>query len=538
MEKVSIKNSMNNYLNNLKPFTIKKLIKCGLILLNLISLFFIVIYSVIHKESVAANVFGIIMILTFIIDIIYAAATKRKSGIIILLVQVLLIALIYGINAIYMFNWNLYSIAVPGFAALALIIIFSLFLVISDLLGIEYKPRIFKNEKSSGKFYNIINYVFLLVVPAALILLTIIANELVNNRDYSNWEYISYLLSFTFIFVVVAMVSAVLGILIKQKKLLKNISLTVVVLIMGSYCLYSFCTPYFILGNDIENAKISFAKAFGENALTTTENMRQNIVSVPDILFGITTKNIKMDTDIKYYESFEGDDAGIQLYYDVYYPDFETGNKSVLVRMHGRSCDKSNSNNCQINKYFASRGYIVYDIQYGDFNEKQESGYKREVHNNMDIYQNYIRKFFIYAQQNNTYGAKFDSVFISGHSYGGSMTCAFGLSFNNNIAEYDNLGITVKGIIPYYPYGNLIDEGFDFHYNVNENSVPCLMIMGSHDALRSVSWELEYFYEKAGNTNYAVLNFSYATHSFDTYFMNYANQTCIYFIERFMNTFK
>jgi dienelactone hydrolase len=477
-------------------------------------------------------VFGLLMMVVFVADIIYAAAVKNKFGVFVVIAQTVLITGIYGINSLYGFSWNTHSLPLISFMVLCIIPVLTIGLILHEKYSVKNQAE----NKAESKAYKTFNKILLIVLPVCLMILALMGHEIVHNTARSPFEYVAYPMAFSFIFVTVAVVSVCLAILIKKKAFVKNISLAVVIIILGCYSLYNFSLPQFALARDVRENTDRFVAAFGEDALKGNELMRGQAITIADVWFGMPTRNIGIDKDIKYFEDYGG--QGIQLYYDVYYPTFASAHKSVLVRMHGRSNDRSDKNNAHMNKYFASIGYVVFDIQYGDFNEWQENDFVREVHWDMSVYQDYIREFFRFALANNNHEANFQSVFVSGHSFGGSMTCAFGLAFNNDISEYDELGIILKGIIPFYPYGNLADEGYDFGYLVNESSVPCLMIMGTHDWLWQAAFDLEHFYGLADNPHYAVIWINYGPHSFGSYTASFANQMAMYFMERFMENFR
>lgn len=120
-----------------------------------------------------------------------------------------------------------------------------------------------------------------------------------------------------------------------------------------------------------------------------------------DEYFGIVTQDYAVDKHMLYYTSTEGIDKGLELRYVVYYPTFEGADKSVLVNIHGSSCDKDIGNYAYRNKYFASRGYVVYDIQIGYYKERDIQIQLTPEIRNSGLILVHINEFLKYAVNNN-----------------------------------------------------------------------------------------------------------------------------------------
>ena len=120
------------------------------------------------------------------------------------------------------------------------------------------------------------------------------------------------------------------------------------------------------------------------------------------------------------------------------------------------------------NKYFASQGYVVYDIQYGLYDEPGDGGLMgmlspNEVLGNFNITDmvRHIGNFTQYiSKSSNPYSAaelsgNLSSVFIHGGSAGGHLTCATALTiWSNNYTNYFGSSLSIKGYIPVYPANN------------------------------------------------------------------------------------
>ncbi len=126
-------------------------------------------------------------------------------------------------------------------------------------------------------------------------------------------------------------------------------------------------TPFAVIEGtaygDCKRAELSFAQAFGdievEKGLSAPYNFALEFVE-------ISTKNYYVEKDKEYFKG-SGVEEGITLRYDAYYPTGES--RGVLINLHGSGGDKDKGNYAHRNKYFASIGYTVFDIQYGDYNE-------------------------------------------------------------------------------------------------------------------------------------------------------------------------
>jgi acetyl esterase/lipase len=162
----------------------------------------------------------------------------------------------------------------------------------------------------------------------------------------------------------------------------------------------------------------------------------------------------------------------------------------------------------------------------------------------------HIGKFIKYLEEHaEEYGAATDSVFLSGGSAGGHLITAAGLSITSG--EYKNIldtNIKIKGLIPIYPANGLARNlgigGDDLLINpgqlIDANSPPILIYQGTHDGLvdadKTEKFRKEYL-QKASE-KCAVLSMPLAGHGSDLYYSVYYNQLFMYYMERFMYTYK
>ena len=259
--------------------------------------------------------------------------------------------------------------------------------------------------------------------------------------------------------------------------------------------------------------------------------------------------------DIIYYQNAT---EGVSLYFDAYLPPNGgaglPGKNSTLIRIHGGGWvlgGKGLGNMMQMNKYFAAQGYCVFDVQYG-LQRTPISPFigvvsPPNVFGDFTIDQmvRQIGNFTQYLAANNSlFNANLSSVFISGGSAGGQMTCATALAiWSGNYTHFFNDSLVIKGYIPFYPangmstflgvYGspNLVDPS----NLVNSSSPPCLIYQGTSDFLWTATVALKNKYTAESNQKCAIFWNLLGGHGNDMYFSGYLNQPFVYYMERFMS---
>ena len=311
-------------------------------------------------------------------------------------------------------------------------------------------------------------------------------------------------------------------------------------------------TPLFLTQYTINNIERNFSNTFGSD-------WREKIPSEVDNFFlssyflGIPPKDCKIEKNTLFYN-----DEGIKLYFDAYMPlnngEELPGANSTIIRIHGGawvSGDKGLMNMMQMNKYFAAQGYKVFDIQYGIAENPLYSldpltpDYKK---GNFDIddMMRHIGVFTNYLTDNaDSYGANLDSVFISGGSAGGHLTCAVALAIaSGDYTDIFSANLTIKGLVPFYPANDLMNffgiSGRDVFKNpeklIESDSPPCLIFQGTHDIINyfCISENIQNTYYANANENCAILWMPFGGHASDFYFTGYYNQIFLYYMERFM----
>ena len=343
------------------------------------------------------------------------------------------------------------------------------------------------------------------------------------------------------------------------KKVIKTI-----VLAAGTLSFVVCLTPLILMPKAISDAEQNFTAAFSKQWKGSVEEKYEQYFmnsrfSLAEYLFGKSANsyNYKVKKDVQYYK-----DDRVTLYFDAYMPSENSkdlpGKGSTLIRVHGGawvSGDKGAQNMGQVNAYFASQGYVVFDIQYGLNNVAEFSmqGVTPEyVMGDFSINDmvTHIGKFMKYLEEHaDEYAAGTDSVFLSGGSAGGHLVTAVGLSITSG--KYKDLldtNIKIKGLIPFYPANGLATNlgigGDDLLVNpgqlIDKTGPPILIYQGTKDGLvyadNTEKFREEYF-EKASE-KCAVLSMPLAGHGSDLYYSVYYNQLFMYYMERFMYSYK
>lgn len=310
----------------------------------------------------------------------------------------------------------------------------------------------------------------------------------------------------------------------------------------------------------VNEAQEAYQQAFGKDPMTVEgEGFMRTAFSLPDYFYGATNGDYRAETDIVYYEGQESSgDAGLKLAFDAYMPPEDSndlpGKGSVLIRIHGGGWtigDKGSENFAQMNKYFASRGYVVFDVQYGLSNTKKFVESAKVPDNvvgsfGIDDMVKHIGLFTVYLEEHAAeYGANPESVFLSGGSAGGQLAAAAGLAqTTTDHADLIAPGITIKGIIPFYPANGLAGEvGVnagelgDPATMVNADSPPALIYQGEKDSIVSLETAQAFAsaYRDAGKDQVALIEMPFGTHGSDMYFASYYNEPFVYMMERFMD---
>jgi acetyl esterase/lipase len=269
--------------------------------------------------------------------------------------------------------------------------------------------------------------------------------------------------------------------------------------------------------------------------------------------------------DISFYNGSLANETGLQLFFDAYLPPVTShelpGANSTLIRIHGGGWvigDKGSGNMALMNRYFATQGYCVFDIQYGLINRTNFLGFAKSstppnVMGNFSI-NDMVRHIGIFCQyltlHQAEYSTNLSSVFISGGSAGGHLTCATALAIaSGNYTSLFGSGLIIKGLIPFYPANGVaeyIDGGisnqefYDPRALVSTTSPACLIYQGKQDGLVNpqTAQDLKDRYTERGNPACMVIWLPFAGHGSDIAFYGYYNQFFLYYMERFLYLYR
>ncbi len=359
--------------------------------------------------------------------------------------------------------------------------------------------------------------------------------------------------------------SSVTVLLLKVYRHRRGDLLRKIIAAVGVMLCFIFLLPLGAMPFATARAKKDFNAAFGENwsdriAPAAEANMLKTTLSLPTYFLGYPSGDYRVIRDVLYYEGTQGVDEGISLYFDAYLPPVgdavPPGKNAVLIRIHGGGWvegDKGSYNMMQVNKYFAARGYSVFDLQYGLSTLRGENKGAPEHVTGPFIADDMIRHLGLFTQYLEAhaadYGADLDAVFISGASAGGHLATALSLAMSSNAyLQAVSPALTVRGVIPFYP-GNKHDilqniggspEWLDVELLVDKDSPPCLIYQGTHDGLVPpwVSYSYRDTCTAAGAVPCAVLLMPFAGHASDFGFTGYYNQLFLYYMERFMALYR
>lgn len=493
----------------------KKIVSIILTMLNIFSLIFFVAYSINRTGIYIENILAVISYIVLCCDLIYASFFRKRSSFIQIILTVLLFILNFTSN--YIAGLSIYSPAKNVIGIVSIIAIFA--------VNILFIALNFKNE--DYKKCNINKNVALLCLAAAIMfLISILIVGLISLFAKTPINTNTVNLAVLFIFLCTAVISLVR--IFEDCVELKNMKTVLFILFIAA--VIPFAIIQLSVFADIKQADETFFNVFSE--IKVKDNMRKMPYSFADEFVGIEMGDFAIQRDVTYYSAQEGIDNGLTLHYDMYYPTDNNAHRAVLVNLHGSGGDKDIGNYAHRNKYFASRGYVVFDLQFGDWNE-HNTGFEEEMYSSENMLF-HIDKFFENLSKNNSINVDLSNVFITGVSMGGGLASKYSYSYDNSLNEY---GIVLKGIIPVYPGYSPESDGIDNYLNyVDYDSVPCMVVMGNSDCIvrtQTLSETLE-AYKKANNPNCFALEISYAGHGCDSLMTGKSNQLITYYAEQFM----
>ncbi|MHA1863511.1 MAG: alpha/beta hydrolase, partial [Candidatus Thorarchaeota archaeon] len=351
------------------------------------------------------------------------------------------------------------------------------------------------------------------------------------------------------------------------------------IIIISGLCIFMFVSaliPYAAIPGGIADAENQMNETYGTAySNLDTSHMLPVPYSLYDNIYGVPIDESKFSVQ----ENIEYLDNGVdKFFFDWYRPSGE-GSFPVIISLHGGAWvigDKGRMNVILFNRYFASQGYAVFDLNYGLFDISTLSGEASNIFGTFAALEglspNYNGSYTLQQQIENIgeftkildlndtkYSADMDNVFVVGRSAGGHMASLVTLGYANPLYTGNfSTNITVKGGIWIYPPTNFTREtGSSFfdpmmqgslpieeQYNkmsaayliTNSTITPPIMIVhGSKDGLAEYSQGLSFYQYATGlGKKCLFITIPWAGHAFDFIFQSYGGQMSTYYIERFV----
>ena len=365
------------------------------------------------------------------------------------------------------------------------------------------------------------------------------------------------------------------GIIIIRFSFMKN---RMGIIIITSFCIFIFVSaiiPYATIPGAIADAENQMHETYGA-AYTNldTSFMRPVPYSLYDNIYGIPTDESKFSVQ----ENIEYFDNGVdKFFFDWYRPTGE-GPFPVMITLHGGAWvigDKGPMNIVLFSRYFASQGYVVFDLNYGLFDISTMSGDVAGIFGtfaDMGGGPNYNESYTLQQQIENIgeftkmldlnatkYSADIDNIFVVGRSAGAHMASLVTLGYQNSLFTGNfSTNMTVKGGVWLYPPTNFSRSiGSSFFDPMMQGSLPLedqykkmsaaflisnstvtppiLMVQGSKDGLVDYDQTVSFYhYATSLGKKCLFVTIPWAGHGFDYVFQAYGGQISTYYIERFM----
>lgn len=539
-----------------------------MLMANIIAFVLGVIYLIWGSDNMVANIYGIYIMIVLLLNIVQGFLDLKYNyySYLYLALSMLFMFAIPLFNTLFSFSpAHQYSRNI--FSSIAFLSLFVLGGLINFLDLFKKKSGVelmllqiadkHENESLKTKIIRVACCIILVII---LLIGVFISCSLIFNIKL--WRLEAFISAFALFYAFMFLSAGTLLI----KMIQKNIPLIKILCLIITLCIFVVCIlPLASVPSLIKKADISYFGAFSDDYKDLIDfknkEFRQVKFSIPEYFFGTVSKDYIVRKDIPFYNDSKVKDNKTELYFDAYHSsrdgDALPGGNSVLIRIHGgewKYGDKGFWNNAQINKYFASQGYVVFDIQYGLNRENsniqiRKSDEHRYGEYTIDDMVGHIGKFTKYLAKNHEeFNANIESVFISGGSAGGNLALSTGLALASG--EYNNIlapAIKIKGIIPFYPANALANDMGLYASDafltpgllVDEFSPPCIVFQGKNDGLvSSITTEQLQEEYKNHNNECSIIYMPYGGHACDAYFSGYYNQTFLYYMERFMYQYR
>lgn len=316
--------------------------------------------------------------------------------------------------------------------------------------------------------------------------------------------------------------------------------------------------PVYQVPGVLQAAQADFARAFGPDAgIPGTVGPKEPAFSLGRMFLGTSPGRVRSRLDVPYLSETTADGRSFTFRFDHWSPT-EPGPHPVLVRIHGggwNSGDKAYGNMNNVNRHFSSRGYAVFDLQYG----LAESGTFRpraptpkgmlgpfgieDMLRHLGAFSSYL------ADRATELDVDPARVFVSGASAGGHLALAVALAQTSGYArDHPGTGldprITVRGVIPFYPgIGYAAGMGIPARPDLDDlasllgpGNPPALFYQGALDGMVDPARIRSFVrdYNGSGGGSAVLVEFPSAGHGSDLIFWNPYSQVFLHFMERFM----
>ncbi len=311
----------------------------------------------------------------------------------------------------------------------------------------------------------------------------------------------------------------------------------------------------------LRTAEREFTRVFEEGPGPQDREGSDTAAFSPGRMFlGTPAGRILPILDVPYLAETVPDGRTFTFRYDAWPPN-QKGPRPVLIRIHGGawvSGDKGYGNINNVNRHFASRGYLVFDLQYGlaetgTFRPRSPTPEGMLGPYGIEDMLRHIGRFTTYlADRAEELGADTSRVFVSGASAGGHLALAVALAGASGYTrEHPGTGpdprVTIRGVIPFYPgIGYAASMGIptpaelDFlEPLLGPANPPALFYQGSLDGMVDPARVRGFVeaYNRAGGGSAVLVEFPSAGHGSDLIFWNPYGQVFLRYMERFMDRF-
>ncbi len=362
-------------------------------------------------------------------------------------------------------------------------------------------------------------------------------------------------------------------------------------LVLGVVILSFQVLPFTGISSTIESGENQFLQEFGADYLDQIpESVKSTFKSKPFDLWKMfnnhETFECNITKDCGPYLTVDG--YNDEFFFDYYCPTSGAGPFPTIINIHGGAWvigNKGSENRPTESRYLASRGYAVFDIQYGlgRFPEDPLADWALGLVQSMlgrgmlnksysipeiavQILGNFTDYLVAHAAE---YKVNTSCIYVTGGSAGAHLTGLF-LGWNNTYREVFNQTLKLKGLILYYcpanmthlyyahvndPLNMLVD--LDAHLAkvlggtpdanaslfdaispvelVDSSAPPCLILHGEKDNMVPYveAVQLKEALDAAGATA-VLISLPYHGHAFDFPFNSPGSQISMYFMERFL----